>query len=368
MEDFNLIPVEYEWKISEEQLKNLDAGGDDYSSEKKDLQQCPGIQYGLKACFEENDEDEEVLKMTLALYGTKDQSLNIHGNFAFYIKSADFSTKYDNAFNACDSDKSYYYYSDEGDKWPGPWTRSWTRKICTKDDLFNPEKKFIADENLVVEMRGMLLVDSSSHFKDLYAGDYDSDEEASLSLADYLWKSDDKNFEIVVGKKDATMRRIYIHKCVLSSRSKVFERMIKTNMKENRDGRVFIEDFDWDTVEAAVKYLYDQGCDPFTNGLTSAFSLLQFVEKYDIKDLKHEIVMRLVKEKLLPEHVVEISNAAIISNSRALRDFCSDALLIFMRHGIQVDKIDDLDEEFSKDLFKKAFSGKYDFSEKIYSW
>uniref|UniRef100_A0A914QFR8 Uncharacterized protein n=1 Tax=Panagrolaimus davidi TaxID=227884 RepID=A0A914QFR8_9BILA len=203
MEDYNLIPIEYEWKISEEQLKNW-VEGHDIGSEKKDLQQCPGIQYGLKGCFEENDEDEQVLKMTLALYGTS-------------------------------------------------------------------------------------------------------------------------------------------------------------------DGRVFIEDFDWDTVEAAIEYLYDQGCDPFSNGLTSAFSLLHFAEKYDIKDLKDEIVMSLVKEKLLPENVVGISNAAITSNSPTLRDFCSDALLIFMRHGIQVDNIDDLDEEFSKDLFKKAFSGKYDFSEKIYA-
>uniref|UniRef100_A0AC35G8D1 BTB domain-containing protein n=1 Tax=Panagrolaimus sp. PS1159 TaxID=55785 RepID=A0AC35G8D1_9BILA len=326
--------------------------------------------YGLKACFEENDEDGEVMKMTLALYGTSAQSLNIHGNFAFYIKSADFSTKYENAFNASDSDKVYMRYcyygeeDDEGDKLTQP---SWTREICTKNDLFNPEKKFIADEHLVVGMRGMLLIDSSSHFKDLYAGDDDSDEEAPKSLADYLWKSDDKDFEIYIGKKDATMTSITVHKCVLSSRSKVFERMIKTDMKENRDGRVFIEDFDSDTVEAAVEYFYDQGCDPFTNSLTSAFSLLQFAEKYDIKDLKDEIVMRLVKEKLLPEHVVEISNAAIISNSPTLRDFCSDALLIFMRHGIQVDNIDDLDEEFSKGLFKKAFSGKYDFSEKIYN-
>uniref|UniRef100_A0A914QXZ6 BTB domain-containing protein n=1 Tax=Panagrolaimus davidi TaxID=227884 RepID=A0A914QXZ6_9BILA len=261
MEDYNLIPIEYEWKISEEQLKNLDVGGDDYSSEKKDLQQCPGIQYGLKACFEENDEGKEILKMTLALYGTTGQSLNIHGNFAFYVKSADFSTKYDNAFNASDSERANCYYGDDVDKW--------TREICAKDNLFNPEKNFIR----------MLLVDSSSHFKDLYAGDDDSDEEAPQSLGDYLWKSNDKDFEIYVGKKDATLRLLNVHKCVLSSRSKVFERMIKTDMKENRDGRVYIEDFDWDTVEAAIEYLYDQGCDPLIHGLTSAFSLLQFAEK-----------------------------------------------------------------------------------------
>uniref|UniRef100_A0A914PH51 BTB domain-containing protein n=1 Tax=Panagrolaimus davidi TaxID=227884 RepID=A0A914PH51_9BILA len=348
MEDYNLIPIEHEWKISEELLKNLDAGGDDYSSEKKDLQQCPGIQYGLKACFEENDEGEEVLKMTLALYGTTGQSLNIHGNFAFYVKSADFSTKYDNAFNASDSERANCYYGDEVDKW--------TREICTKDDLLNPQKKFIDDEYLVVAMKGMLLVDSGSHFKDLYARDDDSDTEAEApqSLGDYLWKGNDRDFEIIVGKKDATLRSLNVHKCVLSSRSKVFERMIKTDMKENREGRVHIEDFDWDNVEAAVEYLYDQRFDPFSNGLTNAFSLLQFAEN-------------LVKEKLLPENVVGISNAAIISNSPTLRDFCSDALLIFTRHGIQVENIDDLDEGFSKDLFKKAFSGKYAFNEKIYA-
>uniref|UniRef100_A0AC35GH94 Uncharacterized protein n=1 Tax=Panagrolaimus sp. PS1159 TaxID=55785 RepID=A0AC35GH94_9BILA len=29
MEDFNVIPIEYEWKISEEQLKNWVEGDDD---------------------------------------------------------------------------------------------------------------------------------------------------------------------------------------------------------------------------------------------------------------------------------------------------------------------------------------------------
>uniref|UniRef100_A0AC35EXH9 Uncharacterized protein n=1 Tax=Panagrolaimus sp. PS1159 TaxID=55785 RepID=A0AC35EXH9_9BILA len=113
------------------------------------------------------------------------------------------------------------------------------------------------------------------------------------------------------------------------------------------------------------EYCYDQGGTYRYYDLTIALPLLQFAEKYDMKDLKKDVETHLIKESLSPENVVEILNASIISNSPILRRCCSDALLIFMRQGIHVEKRNVLDEEFSKELLDKAYSGECLFDEKI---
>uniref|UniRef100_A0A914QPP9 BTB domain-containing protein n=1 Tax=Panagrolaimus davidi TaxID=227884 RepID=A0A914QPP9_9BILA len=189
--------------------------------------------------------------------------------------------------------------------------------------------------------------------------------ESSSTLGDYLWERDDKDFIISVGKEgDESKTEIKVHKLILASRSPVFDKMIKSDMKEKSEGKVEIVDFDRDTVEAAVEYCYDQDIIyRYYNDLTIA--LLQFAEKYDMKDLKKDIETHLIKESLSPENVVEISNAAIISNSPILRRFCYDALLIFMRQGIHVEKRDVLDEEFAKELLDKALAGGCSFDENI---
>jgi hypothetical protein len=354
MEDFNVIPIECECKISEEKLHNLEVGypsgwgnDDDVISDKKKIPQCPGMKYGLKAVLKKNDDNDEVLYMKLCFYGSFDDELTIHGKFACFVKSANFATSFD----------SFTYAHDvcvNGDEYD-----DWAHEICTKGDLFNPEKKFIFNKHMVVEMKGMLFVKEivyPSFFK-----------KPSSTLGDYLWERDDKDFIISGGKEgDESKTEIKVHKFVLASRSPVFDKMIETDMKEKREGKVEIVDFDPDTVEAAVEYCYDQDITYRCDDLTIALPLLQFAEKYDMNDLKKEIETYLIKESLSPENVVEISNAAIISNSPILRRFCSDALLIFMRQGIQVEKRDVLDGEFAKELLDKALSGECSVDEKIF--
>uniref|UniRef100_A0A914PSQ8 BTB domain-containing protein n=1 Tax=Panagrolaimus davidi TaxID=227884 RepID=A0A914PSQ8_9BILA len=203
---------------------------------------------------------------------------------------------------------------------------------------------------MVVEMKGMLFVSETIYPSCV--------KEPSSTLGDYLWERDDEDFIISVENEgDESITEIKVHKLILASRSPVFDTMIKTDMKEKSEEKVEIVGFDPDTVEAAVEYCYDQDITYRYDDLTIALPLLQFAEKYDMKDLKKEIETDLIKQSLSPENVVEISNASIISNSPILRRFCSDALLIFMRQGIHVEKRDVLDGELAKELLDKALSG-----------
>uniref|UniRef100_A0A914QS61 Uncharacterized protein n=1 Tax=Panagrolaimus davidi TaxID=227884 RepID=A0A914QS61_9BILA len=109
MEDFYVIPIEYEWKISEEKLETL---ADPWHPAKvisgqKRLQQCPGIIYGLKADIGGNDKNEEVLNIILCFYGSSFDELTIHGKFACFVKSANFATSFDSFTDAHDGDTRY---------------------------------------------------------------------------------------------------------------------------------------------------------------------------------------------------------------------------------------------------------------------
>uniref|UniRef100_A0A914YEM0 BTB domain-containing protein n=1 Tax=Panagrolaimus superbus TaxID=310955 RepID=A0A914YEM0_9BILA len=61
--------------------------------------------------------------------------------------------------------------------------------------------------------------------------------------------------------------------------------MIESGMQESKESKVTIIDFNFETVEKAVKFCYGFE-DPNLWSIDNAVNLLQFADKYDIKDLK----------------------------------------------------------------------------------
>jgi len=81
------------------------------------------------------------------------------------------------------------------------------------------------------------------------------------------------------------------HQFILSSRSPVFEAMLKTNMMEQETGSIEIEDFSKDVVEKMLVYIYG-GVVP--NIDKDAKELLNIAEKYQLQQLKISLGEKLV--------------------------------------------------------------------------
>uniref|UniRef100_A0AC34F799 Uncharacterized protein n=1 Tax=Panagrolaimus sp. ES5 TaxID=591445 RepID=A0AC34F799_9BILA len=61
-------------------------------------------------------------------------------------------------------------------------------------------------------------------------------------------------------------------------------------------------------------------------------------------------------ENILPENIVDITTAEIVTKSVKLRDACLQYLLVFMKFPVPIEDFDDLDKDFAYHLLTKAFS------------
>uniref|UniRef100_A0AC34FMZ8 BTB domain-containing protein n=1 Tax=Panagrolaimus sp. ES5 TaxID=591445 RepID=A0AC34FMZ8_9BILA len=206
----------------------------------------------------------------------------------------------------------------------------------------DPEKKFFIDDHLTIETKGVLI--EQEEFQSIKDG----------HLGKSLWKDDDdKDFVIAVGKKNEIKEEIKA-----TTRSPVFKRMIKTDMKEKAENKVEIIDFDFETVVAAIAFCYDRD---YLEGIAEwkkLVTLHQFADKYDIQDFKKPLELHLM-HWISFENICEITNAAIMTNYANLQKFCFDCLLMALRNGIPVKDFEKLDNDFSYDLLTKAFSVKH---------
>ncbi|KAL3682641.1 hypothetical protein R1sor_000663 [Riccia sorocarpa] len=79
-------------------------------------------------------------------------------------------------------------------------------------------------------------------------------------------------------------RSVYAHRFILAGRSKVFQRMLDTEMKEKKTGVIRVDDVAGPVLRSMVNYCYTAEIQ-FTEE-APADELLKVAEKYDIKDLK----------------------------------------------------------------------------------
>uniref|UniRef100_A0AC34F7K7 BTB domain-containing protein n=1 Tax=Panagrolaimus sp. ES5 TaxID=591445 RepID=A0AC34F7K7_9BILA len=167
----------------------------------------------------------------------------IGAKYSFSVKSAGFVSPFITAIN-------YQPYKDV--------------EICSKVDLFDSEKKFIVDDEFVIEMNGILFIESSETKNRIV--------EPEKSLTQILWSRNDKDFILSVGKENQAKTEIKVHKCVLGSRSTVFDAMINTDMKEKSESKVEIIEFEPTTVEAAIAFCYDQNISVFLESEANLFT------------------------------------------------------------------------------------------------
>uniref|UniRef100_A0AC34RPM8 BTB domain-containing protein n=1 Tax=Panagrolaimus sp. JU765 TaxID=591449 RepID=A0AC34RPM8_9BILA len=76
---------------------------------------------------------------------------------------------------------------------------------------------------------------------------------------------------------------IKVHKCVLSAESPVFSAMLEPHTKEFRENKVIIDDFDHETIQAGVEFMYTHKIDDDST-VEFLLDLYKFADKYDLVD------------------------------------------------------------------------------------
>lgn len=113
---------------------------------------------------------------------------------------------------------------------------------------------------------------------------------------------------------------IPVHKNVVSSRSAVFETMMETNMKENKEKRAKIEDISAPAFTEFLRFIY---CGKVEEIDEHAVELLYAATKYDIQDLKPYCVLSLAENLAVP-NVIETMMLADLHGEMKLKRFCID--------------------------------------------
>jgi len=109
------------------------------------------------------------------------------------------------------------------------------------------------------------------------------------------------------------------HKLILGARSAVLRRMFATQMLEQRNGVVEVEDDNYEDFHQMIRYLYmakvDDGYDRFDE-------LLVLADKYQVKRLS-DLCAKRIKEMLTEENVLDLGMFGEILNSDALVKSCA---------------------------------------------
>uniref|UniRef100_A0A914QMS7 BTB domain-containing protein n=1 Tax=Panagrolaimus davidi TaxID=227884 RepID=A0A914QMS7_9BILA len=349
------IPIQNSWTIPLNTLQSL-RPTIILRSGKKEIKELPGIQFGMEMKVVVSCNYLFRTGLYLRLFNLK-KDMNIRANFSYYISG--FKTPSE----ICIFNVEQCIHG---------------RKIFNFPDDLKPENQLIVNDELKIEVKGLLYVVEPKIEKVIVeaSGDSDSDEsidrnddgdgndkprfirsivkrndeksvKAENSLGNRLWNSNNKDFSIVINK-DCDTASIKVHKIILASSSTFFEKLIN----ENGENMIKINLYDLKTVKNAIKFYYDQDISQFLKRLKNAIELFKFSSEYEMEELKQQLELHFVKI-LSPENVCQISNAAVSTNSQKLRDLCSRTLLIFLKESLPFDNFKILDKDFAFEIIKK---------------
>uniref|UniRef100_A0AC34G7J3 BTB domain-containing protein n=1 Tax=Panagrolaimus sp. ES5 TaxID=591445 RepID=A0AC34G7J3_9BILA len=217
------IPIAARWKISKEKLlAKCKNESETIFSEGVVIEELSGVKYHIAiACGKTKD----ITKIGVFLLILMEQQLNIDVSYKFSIPS---TYKLINKAGEMKKEKSHTNIFSS---------------IATIEELFDPTNNFIVHDYLTVTMEAIINVE--------FAAASNGQQPQCCKLGSKLWEREDKDFVIYVEGKE-----IKLHKNVINAESVVFETMIQSGMQESKENNVNIIDFDFTTVESAVKFCY----------------------------------------------------------------------------------------------------------------
>eukprot|EP00092_Neocalanus_flemingeri_P018914 GFUD01020486.1.p1 GENE.GFUD01020486.1~~GFUD01020486.1.p1 ORF type:complete len:272 (+),score=62.46 GFUD01020486.1:53-868(+) len=119
-----------------------------------------------------------------------------------------------------------------------------------------------------------------------------------------------------------SVKEIKAHKVILAIPSDVFYREFYGSMKEKED-TIDITDASHDVFQAMIEFIYNKQHNWKDFALSFLASLYYLAEKYNIKDLKDEIMASIPEHEVSLENVLDI---AILAEDSILHKPVSDAL------------------------------------------
>uniref|UniRef100_A0AC34G5F5 BTB domain-containing protein n=1 Tax=Panagrolaimus sp. ES5 TaxID=591445 RepID=A0AC34G5F5_9BILA len=327
--DFRPFLVEDVLTITQEELKEIVVQKKkQYFEGVTKTIEIPSVNYYWMGLIYNNTEEHEPNSDMFTAFLTLEFSdgTKLRGKISFYVQSGE-------------------YVVESGDNIMVPNEQDYhcvKKEAFSLTDVLKPVNKFIENGVLTLKVKGMLFRDLSDAQK----------QRAQTTLGHFLWKCDDRDFVISVGKNAEFKSEIKLHKNVLASRSPVFNAMVKSEMKEKAEGRVEIIDFDVEVVQSAVEFFYDR--DTYRSlDLDKLVSLLHFAEKYDIKDMKAELERTLCFH-LSPGNICQITNASLASNSSMLKQFTIQTMILFIRQKVPFADSDALEKDFMAEMIHIA--------------
>jgi len=121
----------------------------------------------------------------------------------------------------------------------------------------------------------------------------------------------DVDFEVYSAASSTTPVHVGAHKCFLADASIVFDEMFFENTKPEEDtdtGKVTvrIDNVNESVFRMFLNHLYGEKVEVGRLDIVSVFEISELVQKYDIEDLKEEIVERIKREQVKEENILEI--------------------------------------------------------------
>uniref|UniRef100_A0AC34FKH7 BTB domain-containing protein n=1 Tax=Panagrolaimus sp. ES5 TaxID=591445 RepID=A0AC34FKH7_9BILA len=120
--------------------------------------------------------------------------------------------------------------------------------LCTFTELFDPEKKFIVNNQLIISFKATLTVSNTDPIVPKLA--------KHESLGWKLWENeDDKDATIVVNGME-----IKVHKCVLKRCSSKFQKLLHNKSESetlNESSKLVVNGHSYNTVKEAIMFCYD---------------------------------------------------------------------------------------------------------------
>lgn len=146
-------------------------------------------------------------------------------------------------------------------------------------------------------------------------------------------------------------KNIEAHKSILAARSPVFHAMFSSNMKENNEDKVNIEDIDYNVMEEMLYFIY---CGTVRNINEFKIPLLKAADKYDLESLKL-ICERALQNDINLENYCEIIEIVKLHDCKNLR---SDLIEFVVNHAEiieseEFEKAAQSDFKFLKDIMMK---------------
>jgi hypothetical protein len=305
--------ISMKWPVEEEELDVLSNDGC-LQSEAIKSSTIPGLEYRLEIYPNgDNEERRNQPWIFLVLHFDKTKAINVI--FTITINSASYE------------ETTAYTFDDP--------TESYGFQICTRDELFDLEKKYFVDGTMNIEVEAT--------FKS-----YELKPKASEILSQLLWEDDDgKDVTIECEKQE-----LKIHKSVLTSRSLVFKAALKKCWEESKENKITITDFSYETVKIAIEFCYEQyNDDDITE--SNASELLHFADKYDIKGFQTWLEEVLIKE-VSEANVCKLANASVTSNANELREWCIWFLMSFSGELTSIDELETLDDEIFNEMGRRS--------------